>query len=83
MLLAAFLPFLRCSGSLCHFCIPGPYNVSSHPFVLSGFLFQYHPCFVSYAHVPYAVTLLHGGSSSFWRQPIPSAVQNFPGSEFS
>jgi hypothetical protein len=84
ILLASFFLFLRCSGSLCHFCIPGLSNVSSRPFVLSGFLFQHHPSLsltpVSLA-LCYSSTVSHNpaGSGQFLPQSTIEPGPNFPG----
>jgi hypothetical protein len=83
-----FIPILRVAvaldlGTLYHFCIPGPSNVYSPPFVLSGFSVQCRLFLVFEARLPCVVPLLHCRSSSFRRRPIYSAVHNFPGSEFS
>jgi hypothetical protein len=60
-------------GPLCYCCLPGPSNVSSSPFDLSGFLSRHCPCFFSHASVSRTLPLLQSGSSYCRRRPTSSA----------
>jgi hypothetical protein len=88
----------RSFGSWFHWCLPGASVVSFRASVLSGFLLQIYSwsdssavpvrpmvlydC-VPEARVPCVVPLLHSVQSPCRLRPIPSAVYDFPGSDFS
>jgi hypothetical protein len=80
-----------------HWCFPGASVISFRASVLYGFLLKIYSWFdssagpvratvlhdcIPEARVPCVVPLLHSGPSPCRLRSIPSAVHNFPGSDF-